>query len=408
MSNSDFRFIGKLSIGKESDTFKPFEEKKFSSGWMRRTLKFNAICGDNRHFLEIEDGFWQDGHGDIYTFSKSTKDTDGNIKKGEKLIVPWSDRKNPEIVKNVAKFKKWVVDLEEPNKRFALEKAITDFKNNSILDETLVELGCDSLEALQTALEESKAKCKEFITAGDYLLYVNKLISSDKYKNRIFKIFGELVINESKGKFYKHYYPTRIYLAAKDEEVKSEASLVVYFNKDSLDDMSLTEKGEYYINGFIRNYDNQRKREIPCPITLTIKANGDEKSNKLAEVLKNQFVITSLDENEWKEYGVLVHVINGAQKVEITEDMLNDVQKELILLGELTLDDVRKDTGNSAYGEKVIDMVIFKWAKGYSDGSHPTTYCSDDFVIIDEEQPVEATDNSEDIDDINFDDNDEI
>ena len=77
----NFEMTGKLSISKETEKFKPWDERKYDSGWVKRRLLFNVTCGDNRHMLSVDDGSFEDGHGDVYTFTKSTVDESGNKKK---------------------------------------------------------------------------------------------------------------------------------------------------------------------------------------------------------------------------------------------------------------------------------------------------------------------------------------
>ena len=77
----NYEVLGKISIGKETDKFKPYTETVYDSGWKKTVLKFNAICGDNRHMLQVDAGAWADGHGDIITFSKATVNEDGSKKK---------------------------------------------------------------------------------------------------------------------------------------------------------------------------------------------------------------------------------------------------------------------------------------------------------------------------------------
>lgn len=400
MSNQ-FEFIGRLTIGKETEKFKPYEEKEFDSGWVKRTLKFNAICGDNRHMLEVDDGFWRDGHGDIYTFSKGSVDADGNKIKGEKITIPWGTRLKPESVAQVAEFKKFVIDLEEPSRRYKLEKAIEKFKEGNITDEELSELECDSLESLTTALETSKKKRKEFISGVDYAEFLHKLIVSEKVKDRKFRISGDYVVTEWKGKFYTHFYPSRIYLVSKDEAPKSEVNAVLYFNKAGLDINSFAEKGKYFVNAFIRNYDNQRKKDIPCPVMVSIIATGDEKAVKLGEIIKNQFVVDKKDKGMWKELGVKLNVLDGSQKMEITDDMLSELEQELLLLGEITLDDIRKEIGGDVYGERITENIVTGFSKGYLKGSKPTVYTDDNFILEDFEAPtkIDKANNTEKIED---------
>ena len=52
----NFEMTGKLSISKETEKFHPWLEKQYPSGWVKRTLLFNATCGDNRHMLKVDAG----------------------------------------------------------------------------------------------------------------------------------------------------------------------------------------------------------------------------------------------------------------------------------------------------------------------------------------------------------------
>ena len=83
-----FSFIANIALGKETDKFKPYEEKKFNSGWINRTLKFNAVAGTNRIMCEIKGGSWEDGHGTIKTFAPGTVDDAGKRVKGEPIEIP--------------------------------------------------------------------------------------------------------------------------------------------------------------------------------------------------------------------------------------------------------------------------------------------------------------------------------
>ena len=45
--------------------------------------------------------------------------------------------------------------------------------------------------------------------------------------------------------------------------------------------MSVEEKGKYYVNGYMMEYDNNRKANIPVPVTVAIPVaaeDADEKS----------------------------------------------------------------------------------------------------------------------------------
>ena len=97
-------------------------------------------------------------------------------------------------------------------------------------------------------------------------------------------------------------------------------------------------------------YDNNRKGNIPVPVTITIPVpsdDADEKAKKRSESIKHKFMV---DDDTFKEYGAVVNMLNGAQKTEITEDMLTDEQKDDLECGLITMDDIRAELGGSVYG----------------------------------------------------------
>lgn len=382
MANNTFELIAKLSLGKESEKFKPYEIKTSEKGWVTTRLIFNAVAGTNRHMLEVKGGYFKDGNSKIYAFTKGSVNENGEKIKGEKLEIPWKDRANPEIVEKVAEFKKFVVDLEEYNRRYKLEKLAEKFKDGDITDEEMLELGVE--EPLK-ALEDSKKKRKEFIAESDFAEYIYKLISSGKVNDRLFRITGEIVYSEYNNKFYKRLVPTRIYLAEKDAVASSTGQLTVFFNKESLDSNSLKDNKKYYINGYIRNYDNQRKTDIPCPVQLVIDTSKDdvEMNRKLNLAIVKQFTVK--DKSLWKELGVKVKLLDGSQKIEISEEHLTDFQKEMLEIGAITLDDIRREIGKDLYGERVQEMVVVNVARGYTSGSKDTVFSNQDFEI----KPIE-------------------
>ena len=385
-----FEMIGKLSLPKESEKFKPYSNTKYESGWIKRRLMFNAVCGDNRHLLTVDTGSFEDENkGFVYTFSKGSVDDSGNKVKGEPLKIPFKDRLTSPKLAEVAEFRKFVFDLEKPNRRYKLEKAAEKIKEGtSLTDEELKELGLESETEVNAALEKSNKKRHEFISEWDFAEFIKKVIDSGKYADKKFFIKGnaEYSYSDNKQQVYESYIPQRIYLAADDAEEYSTATIKMIFNKDSLDDMSVEEKGKYYVNGYMFEYDRNRKANIPVPVTVTIPVapdDADEKTKKKVEAIKRKFTV---DDDTYKEFGVEVNMLNGAQKVEITDDMLTDEQREDLDCGLITLDDIRADLGGSVYGERVQEYQFKKIARGYSRGRVDTVYTEDDVVI----KPIES------------------
>jgi hypothetical protein len=390
---NQFEIIGRLSIPKESEKFKPYEYQSFPSGWAKARLLFNVQSAENRHMLQIEGMFKEDGTGLVYTQGKNVTDPKTHEKvKGEKMQVAWRDRNKPEVIEQVAEFKKFVVDLEQYGRRFKLEDAITKQKEGILTEEELNELNLSS-EELEIELEQSKKKRKEFLSEYDFTEYLHKLVSSDKIKDKLFKISGNIIHTEYNGKFYKKLIPQRIYLVPSNTEQTSIGNITIFYNKESLDAGSYNDSKKYYINGFVRDYDGQRKEQVPCPIQLVLDdTNEDEKVSKVVNVIKKQFEVK---DSSWKEFGVKVKLLDGAQKVEITEDMLTDFQKEMLELEAITMDEIRREIGGDVYGEKVQEMVIVNVSRGFTKGRKDTVYVDSDFVVKPVEQKQSNTKSEE-------------
>jgi len=401
----NFEMIGKISLGKETEKFKPYSEHTYDSGWVKRKIMFNAICGDNRHLLTVDAGSFSDGHGDVYTFSKGSVDDSGNKVKGESLKIPFKDRLTSPKLAEVAEFKKFIFDLEKPNRRYKLEKAAEKVKEGtSLTDEELRELGIESEADINDALDKSNKKRHEFISEWDFAEFIKKVIDSGKYSDKKFYIKGNAnySYSDNKNQVYESYVPQRIYLADDDSDEYSTATIKMIFNTDSLDEMSVEEKGKYYVNGYMFEYDSNRKSNIPVPVTLTIPVvanDADDKTKKKVNAIKHKFMV---DDDTYKELGVEVNMLNGAQKVEITDDMLTDEQKEDLDCGLITLDDIRADLGGSVYGDRVQEYQFKKIVRGYTKGRVDTVYTEDDMVI----KPLEEKlpEGTEDL----FDDDDEL
>lgn len=405
----NFEMLGRISLGKETEKFKPYSETTYDSGWVKKRIMFNAICGDNRHLLTVDAGAFADGHGDVYTFSKGSVDENGRRTKGESLKIPFKDRLTSSKLAEVAEFKKFVFDLEKPNRRYKLEKAAEKIKEGtSLTDEELAELEVESEADVKTALEKSIKKRHEFISEWDFVDFIKKVIESGKYSDKKFYIKGNgnYQYSDKNERVYESYVPTRIYLADDNAEEYCTATINVLFNRDSVDDMSVEEKGKYYINGYMMQYDSNRKGNIPCSVTVTIPVapeDASDKDKKKVEAIKRKFVV---EDESWKELGVVVKMLNGAQKTEITDDMLTDEQKEDLECGLITLDDIRADLGGSVYGDRVQEYQFDKIARGFTKGRNDTVYTDDDMVI----KPIEneLPDGVEDLFDDDNSDDDEL
>lgn len=378
-----FEFVGKLIPCKETDKFKPYETTWFKdSTWGNKSIKFNVACGNNRHLVELTALVNKDEKSmNIYSFTKKTKDESDNEIKGEKIIVPFADRFKPDIVASIADFKKYVVDTEVYGRRSKLEKAVDKFKDGSIDDEQMESLGAHNIEECETALAKSKEKRHEFISAYDMIDYLNKLVNSDKIKNMIFKVIGnfEFTYSAKKDIYYRHFTIQKIYRAEDDAEQLSSATVYMTYGREAVDTNDYEEKKKYNVNGYLSQYFSDIKGDGFVPITFIIDGNGDEKAAKRAEGFKKKFIFPNDYEGDYRHIGLIVRIFDGAQTVELTEDMLTDEQKENLEFGLITMDDIKKELGKPVYGDKVTDIVIDSLARGYSKGSTETVYTDKDF-----------------------------
>lgn len=408
MANS-FEMIGKISISKDTDKFHPYTDTIYDSGWEKKKLMFNAQCGDNRHMLTVEAGAFSDGHGDVFTFSKGSVGEDGKKKKGESLKIPFKDRLTSKLLPEVANFKKFVFDLEVPNRRYKLEKFTEKIKDGiSLTDEELKEVGLTNESEVVEALAKSKKKHHEFISEWDFVDFIRKVIDSGKYSDKKFFIRGNIEhsYSDKNQKVYENYIPNRIYLAAEDKEEMSTANFNLVYNKESFDNMSVEEKGKYFVNGYVMSYDSNRKAKIPVPTTIvisTVPDDADEKAKKTVKVICKKFEV---DDDSYKELGVVVDMLNGAQKTEITNDMLTDEQIEDLECGLITEEDIIRDLGGSVYGDRIKEYQFVKIGRGYSKGREDTIYTDEDMIIKSLEDDVsnEAMNEVEDL----FDDDDDL
>lgn len=405
MASNTFDFVGKIAPCKETESFKPFEKRTFDSGWQKETLKFNVVCGANRHLLEtavllaptLENTV-------IYTTTKGGQNADGTKIKGENIQVKFADRNKKDIVDSVANFKKFVVDTEIPGRRQALENAINKFKSGEITDEQMETLGVKSLSECETALEKSNKKKHEYIFEYDFIECLNKIISKPEIKDWNWHITGNYTLEYSAkdDKWYRKFNPQRVYRAADDAEIKSQGTFNVVFGKEAVDDSDFDETGKMHVNGFIGQYlGNPYKKVCYSPMMFTIDGNGDDKAKKKALGFKKIFTFPDECDREYREISIVCDILDGAQVVELSEDMLTDEQKENIEFGLITIEDIKRELGKPVYGDKVQDIIITGLARGYSGGAKDTEYTEADLG-----KPKSATD-SVVVDDI-FDEDDEI
>lgn len=363
---NNISFVGKIRKIKDG-----YSEQEFSGGFIKRRLRFQALCGNSVQWLEVVALVWKDSSKNkIYTL----KTVEGA--KDEKMTVEWGKRLDPDVIASVPGYKRFVVDTDTFAHRQELEEA-----------------------GLDEELEKSKKKRKEFICESDFIDYLIKVLDNEKSKDMIFRINGsaEYSYGSTKDMYYRNFVPQKIFRVPDDTEQCSTGSMKLYFAEDAFDDSCADETGDYIINAFVDYYDQGVKKNAFAPISVKIATD-----HKMANGFKKRF--SKAEDDEIKELGVTVDFINGAKTVDITEDMLSDEQREAIEDGMITFEELKAELGGTAYGDRVTEVRLTGLMKGYASGVQDTMYSIEDLrkrPVKDEpkEEDVDIFGDSDDVDD---------
>ena len=376
-----FSFVGYLRPIKSTEKWNSFSTTKFDSGWMNERLVFNVKAGDNTHRVEINAGRWTDeAKNVIYGFTKGSGD-----KKGEAIQIPWAKRNDPDVIESMAGWKVFTVDTET-------------FAHRNTLEES------GDTEALAAA----NKKRKQFLAGTEFCEYVNKVVNSEKTKDMKFKVKGNITYrySEKNDQYYSAYEVTKIYRVDDDEDVSSEVNVEFYFAENAMDASDYEETGKAIVNGWTPYYESSLKKTCYCPITLALRFGTDADGLKTIKGWKKTF--NKFEDDEVRKVNLKCQQIDGAQRVAITYDDLDDDTKENIDYGLITLEEVIREMGGNMFGEKIQEIRIEKLGRGSSKGSETTMFTVEDMnakpvsVVVEEtEEKVDLfAGNDEDDDDL--------
>ena len=372
---NNFSFVGYLKPVKSTEKWNSFAVTNYESGWISERLVFNVRAGDNTHRVEINAGKWKDDNKNIiYSFTKGDAS-----KKGEAIKIPWAKRNDADVIDSIAGWKIFTVDLETFNHRKELEEA----------GET-------------EALEAANKKRKHFLAGTDFCEYVNRVINSDKTKEMKFRVNGNVTYrySEKNDQYYSAYEVTKIYRVDDDTPVSSEVNVEFYFAENSMDASDYAETGKAIVNGFTPYYDANLKKTCYCPMTLAMRFGTD--ADGLKKIKGWQKTFGKFDDDEIRKVNLVCNQIDGAQRVAITYDDLDDDTKENIEYGLTTLEEVIKERGGSMVGDKIQEIRIDKLGRGSTKGSETTVFTMEDMTKKPFKEDVNVEEN-EDEDDSNYD-----
>ena len=381
-----FNFCGKISLGKETPKFSPVDRREFTSGWMSTTVRFTCQADTNRVLCVAQGGKWkQDSKNVVQTLSKTYTDENGKKVKGQSIKIAWDKRFDEEEIAKVAGFKKFTVDTGDVKQRYLLKDVINAFEKNEITDEMLEQAGVSTKEEAEAALKKNEAKRKSFISEWDFAEYVAKVAASEKFKDKLFYVNGyyDVQRNPENGHWYTNYRVNSLVLAKEDAKASTEMKMTVYFTEDCIDDESFEENGKAFLNGYINYYDNNIKATGFKPVCIVIR---DE---KLLKGIKKKL---SAEENEVKSIGVVIKVIEGAERKEIKLEDLDEETRDEIECGLLDFEEVRKALGGNTVGNRISELRFDSlWAEKRN--VEDTTYTVEDL------QPAQSNAKVEDVED---------
>lgn len=375
---NNFSFVGYLKPVRDSEKMKGFTTTNYDSGWMNERLRFNVVCGDNRHMVEINQGRWKEENKNaIYGFTRGESG-----KKGEAVQIPWAKRNDPATIESMAGWKVFTVDLETFNHRKELEEA----------GET-------------EALEAANKKRKHFLAGTEFCEYVNKVVNSEKTKDMKFRVNGTITYNysEKNDRYYSTYEVNKIYRVDDDTPVSSEVSVEFYFAEDVMDASDYAETGKAIVSGYTPYYDSSLKRTCYCPITMAMRFGTDEAGMK--KIKGWQKIFSKFEDDEVRKINLVCQQIDGAQRVAITYDDLDDDTKENIDFGLITLEEAIRDAGGNMFGDKIQEIRIEKLGRGSAKGSETTVFTLEDMTKKPFNEEIKVEDEEDVVVDL-FDDDD--
>lgn len=200
---------------------------------------------------------------------------------------------------------------------------------------------------------QGKTFVKKFLSEYDAILYLKEHLEN----GMVVSIRGNLSYNIWKGNVQVNKNIKSIYLSsAKEEDFKATFAQEILTTEDSIEELD-KETNTFTINAWVKDYVKELdgvKIERVVPIYKPFELEKNEKNPKITK-----FLMDVLKAKEGvNEIGVEGKIIEGQQKVQISEDDLPEDIKQLIEIGILDKDEVLGKMAVS--GGRVRRFVITK------------------------------------------------
>ena len=375
-----FNLCGTVSMSKDSDKFHPFEiiDSQTGSGWQMIRTKFNVKEKDSRHFVSIEGGKFKDEHNVIYIRPVENAQIPKCVKQNDKgnYFVEFADRKNPDVVAIVPRYNKYLLDLNTPELRYVLDGIGEKLKSGDSLNpDELKALGVATEAEAQAAYDKAIRRKAEFLHEWDFAEAVKKAFDAGLFEGK--KVLVSGVISHSygtkAGRIYENYTVNSIRLANADAEEYGHMNVDFLYGENAVND-ALDDK--LVVNGYYMDYIGKpinAQTPIKLSFAFPFDSDTDDKAKKIAERFEN-------DGDKMKSRKLVLDIINGSPKIEITDDMLTDEQREDLEFGFITKEDLIAELGDSVRGENVSELRFNKFGRGGST-AETTAYTPDQMVF---------------------------
>lgn len=321
-----FTFIGDLSLAKD-----PVKVFKSESGWENHVLQaYVNESKNNGAKLDIKGGWFPKPKGKqkniVYSFTRSVGDA-----KGEKTQIDWKDRKDPDIIREIANFSKYVVDFTEYTEE--LSETLKELRKNIYTIETAEKPTREQkveLKKLIKELEELRPDYHEFLHYIDMVEWFGANV--DKVKGKRVKATGNISINYWNGQAKPEYVPSRIQLAREDEKNGLTGEVDLYYTLDSADRESEEQDKLVKFNAFIYDYDSGHRKDVLFPFQVVLNGKDYDFENpkhKAHYNIINKFM-TPEKEDVVYQLPWTIKMIAGAEEKKLTYDDLTEEQKMLV------------------------------------------------------------------------------
>lgn len=301
--NSRFKFVGDLGIPKKQERFYVERDGKTSD---TGSVSINFYVEDKKNNSK--------GWVELFGYknpSIRTLDTDN-----KQIEISWSDRLDPDVIKEVAGFKKLYVNLGE-------------------------EFG-----GFQT-----------FITEYDMIQYLNTYLP--KYSGKV-EVKGNIEKNYYNGTVRDRYNITSVYAAAQDKKPMLEVEMVLFYNNSSVDKSDLAKEQKVRVEALVEQYSRIDKKRMLFhqPVVLS-QAAYDMENEAHARIWNNRLDYLTKKIPSKKKYAMMkwkCRLVNGAEEIPFDESMLTNAQKEQIMLGVKTVEDFAPK--KSVYGPTINEIRL--------------------------------------------------